>query len=138
MVLRFPERIRVNLLETERGGGKTYLEVSQQPDVSSDLVGSRTQRSQGCKDVRVDLPRVSLGSNRVGIFKAGKLGDKLVKLFDLLVVTIEESQETALGTGCAFDTTESKVVPSTLQVAEIPQQFLSKSNGRVSSSLKGP
>jgi hypothetical protein len=46
-----------------------HLEVRQQPDISRDLVRRRTKARQWRKDVDVDLARVCLGRDGVGVLK---------------------------------------------------------------------
>lgn len=42
----------------------------------------------------------------------------------LVVITIKQCQEARLRTRGAFDATEAQIVPSPLNIAEIPEQFL--------------
>ena len=44
------------------------------------------------------------------------------------MVAIEQRKEAGLGTGCALDTAETKVVPGTLDVAQIPEELLKKTS----------
>jgi len=62
---------------------KTDLKIGQQTDVGGDLVGCRTQRSKRCQHIRVDLSRVGLRSDRIGVLEPRQFGDKSVKFLDL-------------------------------------------------------
>ena len=42
----------------------------------------------------------------------------------LVVITIKQCQEARLRSSGAFDATEAQIVPSPLDIAEIPEQFL--------------
>jgi len=105
-------------------GTKTYLEVREQPDVSSDLVCRRTETCQRRQDVNVDLARIRLGRDRVGVLEPTQFGDALVQRLYFCVVAIEESQETGLSTRRSLCTAEAEVVPCPFEVPEVPKQFL--------------
>ena len=59
------------------------LQVRKQAEICSNFVRSRTEAGERRKDVDVDLARVGLRSDGVGISEAAKFGDELVELFDL-------------------------------------------------------
>ena len=59
------------------------LEVGEETDVGRDLVGSGTERGERAEDVDIDLARVGLAGDGVGVLKARELGDEAVELFDL-------------------------------------------------------
>lgn len=59
------------------------LHVSKQPQISANFVCSGAEGRERSKNVDVDLTRVSLRGDRIGVVKAGELGDKLVEPFDL-------------------------------------------------------
>jgi hypothetical protein len=59
------------------------LEVGEETNVGGDFVGSGAERGEGAEDVNVDLARVGLSSEGVGLGEARELGDESVKLLDL-------------------------------------------------------
>lgn len=76
--------------------------------VSSNLVHGSTEAGKRSEYIGIDLPRVGLSRDRVGIRETEKLGDSLVQRFDLnmslnprvissrthlVVVTVEKSQK---------------------------------------------
>lgn len=105
------------------------LQVGEQTDVGGHLVDGGTERGKGAEDIGVDLTRVGLASDGVGVAEARELSDALVESLDLLVVAIEEGEEGALGTGRALDATEAEVVTSTLEVAQVPEKLLDPEGG---------
>lgn len=88
-----------------------------------------TERGKGAEDIGVDLTRVGLAGDGVGVAEARELGDALVEGLDLLVVAVEESEEGSLGTGRALDATETEVVTSALEVAQVPEKLLDPEGG---------
>lgn len=59
------------------------LEVGQETDVGGDLVSSSAERCEGAENVNVDLARVGLSGDRVGLGEARELGHESVKLLNL-------------------------------------------------------
>lgn len=103
-----------------------YLEVSQQPDVSSDLMCRRPKTRQRCKDVDVDLTRIRLGRDRIRVLKPTQFRDAFIQRLYLLVVTVEEGQKTGLSARRPFSAAEAKVVSRPFEVPKIPKEFLSR------------
>lgn len=100
------------------------LEVGEETDVGGHLVDGRAERGEGREDVGVNLARVGLASNGVGVGEAEELGDALVEGLDLLVVAVKELEERALGAGGALDAAEAEVVARALEVAQVPEELL--------------
>lgn len=92
--------------------------------VGRNLVRSRAERSERSKDVAVDLSRVRLTSDGVGVREAKKLGHTSVEGLDLVVVAVKQGKERSLGAGRALDTAEAKVVTGARQVAQVPEELL--------------
>lgn len=65
------------------------LQVGEQPDVGCDLVCRRGERGEGGEDVDVDLARVRLASDGVGILEARELGNERVERLDLYRPSVE-------------------------------------------------
>lgn len=93
-----------------------------------------TKAGQWAENVGVNLTRVSLTGNGVSVGEAKELGDASIKRLNLVVVAVEEGKERSLGTGSALYTTEAKVVASTLEVAEIPEELLEPEGGTLAHS----
>ena len=55
--------------------GNIYLEVCEETNVSGDFMRSGSERGERGEDIRINLSRVSLRSNRVGVFEPRELGD---------------------------------------------------------------
>jgi len=87
-------------------------------------VRGRAERGERAKDVAVDLARVGLAGDRVGVREAEELGHAGVEGLDLVVVTIKEGKERGLGAGRALDATEAEVVACARQVAQVPEKLL--------------
>ncbi len=111
--------------------------------VGADLVHRRSKGSERTKYVRVDLPRVGLAGNRVGVREAAELGDTLVEGLDLditndqrgeirsgattahlVVVPVKQCQKASLRSGRPFDAPKAEIVPRALEVAQVPQELL--------------
>ena len=60
-------------------------------------------RTKSGKDVAVDLARIGLAGDGVALGKTKGVAHYLVKLFDFVVVAVEEGEEAALGAGGALD-----------------------------------
>ena len=91
-----------------------------------------TKAGQRSQNIRIDLPRVSLPSDRVSIRQTRQLGDPLVQRLDLVVIPIKEGQETPLRSGSSLDASETDVIPSPLEIPEIPKKFLDPQSGSLS------
>jgi len=104
---------------------RAHLEVCQQPDISRDLMCRCTETRQRCQDVDVDLARICLGCDRVGVLESAQLGDALIQRLHLCVVAIKESQETRLSTRRSLCTAEPKVISCPFEVPKVPKEFLS-------------
>jgi len=61
----------------------TDFEVGQQTDIGGDLVSRRTKGSKGRQHISIDLSRVGLGSDRIGILEARQFGNKSIKFLHL-------------------------------------------------------
>lgn len=92
--------------------------------VGRDLVRGRSEGSKRSEDITVDLPRVGLTGDWVGVREAEELGDALVEGLNLLMVAVEESEERGLGAGRTLNATEANVLTGTGEVAEVPEKFL--------------
>lgn len=105
-------------------------------DVNADALAGGSKRAQGVANVNVNLSRVGLtGDDECGI-EASLLGDKLVQLFNLGVVSVEDLEERSLSTGGTLDTTEAQVITGPLQVPQIHEQVLDPETGSLSDSDK--
>lgn len=100
------------------------FEIRQQSDIRSYLVRCRSERRQGLQDVYIDLPRVCLASNRVSIFESVQFSDESIELFDFIVISFEQSQETSLSTRRAFDTSEANIGIRARDIPQIPEKLL--------------
>lgn len=65
----------------------------QKLTVSGDLVHSRAKAGKRAKDIGVDLSRVSLTSDGIGVREAEKLSHSLVKGLNLASLPIRRSAE---------------------------------------------
>jgi hypothetical protein len=97
-------------------------------------VDGGTERREGREDVKVDLARVGLAGDGVGVGEAAELGDALVEGLDLLVVAVEEGEERALSAGGALDAAEAEVVARALEVAQVPEELLEPESGTLADS----
>ena len=103
---------------------RAYLEVSQQPDVSRDLMCRRAKTRQRCEDVDVDLTRICLGCDGVGVLKPRQFCDPFIQRLHFGMVAIKKSQETGLSARRSFGTAETDVISCPLEVPKIPKEFL--------------
>lgn len=92
--------------------------------VGRNLVGGRAERGERAKDIAVDLARVRLAGDGVGVREAEELSHALVEGLDLLVVAVKQGEERGLRSGRALDATEAEVVLCPPEVAQIPQELL--------------
>lgn len=100
------------------------LKHSKVTDVNTDTLTCRSERAKGVGDVNIDLSRICLAGDNEGRVETGLLSNKLVQLFHLVVVTVEDLEERGLSTSGTLDTTEAQVITRPLQVAQIHQQVL--------------
>ena len=103
-----------------------HLEISQQPNISCDLVCRRAETRQRCQDVDVDLTRIRLGRDGVGVLEPTQFCDAFIQRLYFPVVVIKEGQKTGLSARRAFGTAETDVVPRPFEVPKIPKEFLSR------------
>ena len=113
-------------LENPNSLTSSYLEASEQPDIGRDLVRCCAKTRQRRQDIDVDLARIRLGRDRVGVLKPAQFGDPFIQRLHFPVVTIKEGQETGLGARRSFHTTEANVVPCPFEVPKVPKEFLSR------------
>lgn len=100
------------------------LEHGKVTNVNTDTLAGGTERAQSVANVHIDLARVGLtGDDECGA-EASLLGDKLIQLLNLTVITIEDLQERGLGARGALHATEAEVIAGTLEVAQVHQQVL--------------
>jgi len=52
------------------------------------------------------------------------------------MVTVEQSEERPLSTSSTFNTSETKIIPSPLQIPQVPKQFLDPESSPLSNSRK--
>ena len=116
--LRVPKRVGASQKHPFgfRTETKTYLEISQQPDVGCDLMCRCTEARQRCQDINVDFPGIRLGCDGVGIPEPTKFGDAFVQCLYFCMVAIKEGQETGLSTRRSLCTTETEVVSCPFEV----------------------
>ena len=93
-------------------------------DVNTDPFACRTERAKGVGDVNIDLSRIRLTGDDEGRAETSLLSNKLVQLFNLVVITVEDLEEGGLSTSGTLDTTEAQVITRPFQVAQIHQQVL--------------
>ena len=129
-LVRHGRRADLVLLE----GLLNLLEVGKETDVGGHLVHRGAERREGGEDIGVNLTRVGLATDGVGVREAKELSDALVESLDLGVVAVEEGKERGLGTGGALDTAEAEVVARTLEVAEVPEELLDPEGGTLADS----
>jgi hypothetical protein len=89
----------LEFLYTRKGQSRTIngssssainLEVRQQPDIGRDLMRRRTKARQRRQDVDVDLARIRLGRDGVGILEPTQFGDAFIQRLYFCVVAIKE------------------------------------------------
>jgi len=85
----------------------------------------RTEARQRRQDVDVDLTRIRLGCDGVGVLEPAQLGDAFIQCLYFCVVTVEEGQETGLGTRRSLRAPEADVVSCPFEVPKVPEEFLS-------------
>jgi hypothetical protein len=118
--------------------------VGKEAQICRDFVRRRAERRQWCEDVNIDLTRIRLRRDWVRIREARHFCHQSIELLNLFsitmirmkesipchlsahlfVIAIKQCQEACLRSRGAFDTTEAQIVPSPLNVAEVPEQFL--------------
>ena len=76
----------------------------------------RTEARQRRQDVDVDLARISLGRDGVGVLEPAQFGDTLVQRLHFCVIAIKEGQEAGLGARRSFRTAKSEVVSCPFEV----------------------
>jgi len=105
-------------------------------DVTTNALSSATERAESVQDIDIDLAGVSLGGGDLCLVEAGLLGDELVELLHKSVVALEDSEERALSTSRALDTTElaEKVVTDALKVAEVVHEVGDPERGTLANS----
>lgn len=81
----------------------------------------RTETRQRREDIDVDLARIRLGRNGVGVLEPTQFGDTLVQRLHLCVVAIEEGQETSLSTRRSLCAAEADVISCPYEVPKVPK-----------------
>ena len=104
---------------------RAHLEVRQQPDISRDFMCRRTEARQRRQDVDVDLTRIRLGRDGIGVSEPAQLGDAIIQRLYFCMVTVEEGQKTGLGTRRSLRAPEADVVSCPFEVPKVPKEFLS-------------
>ena len=85
----------------------------------------RPEARQRRQDIDVDLARIRLGCDGVGILEPTQFGDAFVQRLYFCVVAIKEGQETGLSTRRSLYAAEADVVSCPFEVTEVPKEFLS-------------
>jgi hypothetical protein len=93
-------------------------------DIDTDTLAGGTEGAKGVADIDIDLTGVGLTGDNEGRAEASLLGNELIELLNLGVISLEDLKERGLSTGGTLDTTEAQVITSTLKVAQIHQQIL--------------
>jgi hypothetical protein len=117
------------------------LPGSKMSDIGRDTLASSTEVADGAANLEINLTGVGLSGNGVAASESSLLSDELVKLLNLVVVTIEDLEEGCLSTSGTLDTAEAELITSSLHGSEIHQQILepdtcSLSNGSELGGLK--
>lgn len=89
-------------------------------------MSGRSETGHRAQHVTIDLPRVGLSGDGVGVRETKEFGHSLVKSLHLGVVSVKESKEGGLGSGRSLDSSETEVGSSSSQVSEIPKEFLDR------------
>lgn len=92
--------------------------------IRADLVNGGSETSQRSQNIGIDLPRVGLSGDRVGVRQTRQLGDPLIERFDLVMVPIKELQEAPLSPRGPLDSSEPDIVPRSLEVPQVPKKLL--------------
>lgn len=85
----------------------------------------RSKTRQRRQDVDVDLARIRLGCDRVGVLEPTQFSDAFVQGLYFLVVAVEEGQEAGLSTRGSLCPPESQIVSCPFEVSKVPKEFLS-------------
>lgn len=123
-------RTRTNLILLERF--LDFFQVRKETNIGSDFVSGSSEGRQGTENVNVNFARVGLSSYGVGSLESGKFRNEFIEFLDLVVILFEEGEEGSLSTSSTLDTSESDIIASTLNVSEIPKEFLDPESSSLS------
>ena len=115
-------RRRADLLGLER-----LLElalVGQQPQVGAEPVRALGDPRQRGQHLGVDLARVGLARDGIGLGEAERLGHHPVERLDLGVVAVEELEEAGLRAGRPLDPQELQLGEPMLDLAQVEDQLV--------------
>ena len=80
--------------------------VGQQPQVRAEPMRALGDAGERGEHLGIDLARVGLARDRIGLVEAERRGDHAVERLDLGVVAVEQRQEAGLGAGRPLDAQE--------------------------------
>ena len=98
--------------------------VGQQPQVGAEPVGALGDPRQRAEHLGVDLARVGLARDGIGLGEAERLGHHAVERLDLGVVAVEELEEAGLRAGRPLDPQELQLGEPLLDLAQVEDQLV--------------
>ena len=98
--------------------------MGQEPQVGGRLVGAGGDAGERVEHLGVDLARVGLAGDGVGLVEAHLLGDELLELPHLVVIAVEELQEAGLRAGRAFDAARLERGDAVLDFGQVERQVV--------------